>query len=122
MLLDWRCKASSAGKARFLLNEVGFGKSHNSKLETGLHIEKRYRNGYKKRFIKKEKVEKTHYNDYMLMGKCIEYYIPFFINKVRVKCNQHNSSRRRTKCMTTKRVLVPFKNCGGTQSLPALCN
>jgi hypothetical protein len=80
------------------------------------------RNGYKKRFIKKEKEEKAHYNDYMLMGKCIEYYIPFFINKVRVKCNQHNSSRRRTKCMTTKRVLVPFKNCGGTQSLPALCS
>ena len=24
--------------------------------------------------------------------------------------------------MTTKRILVPFKNCGGTQSLPALCN
>ena len=59
MLLDWRCKASSAGKARFLLNEVGFGKSHNSKLETGLHIEKRYRNSYKKGLLKKKK-KKRH--------------------------------------------------------------
>jgi hypothetical protein len=105
VLLNWRCKASSAGKARLLLNEVGFGKSHNSKLETGLHIEMRYRNGYKKRFIKKEKEEKAHYNDYMLMGKCIEYYIPFFINKVRVKCVENKKRERKQKLKVSKIAL-----------------